>query len=237
MHICFISSLILSPSPSPFLISQNRHLGPCCNHGSPRHVGSHRPVRALQVRSPLGGRNRPWIWYGWYAISLADVQGPKGGEGRPEGYPPGDVSSRPPCHDTLISNIQITDDWSCVTFTFQFHQHRRRMGQPASSLVVGSRQDPCRSLVSRFLSGCTMLRPSLADIDFSFPCDLALFFACSATALQSMEIACDTILSGKAKVMVAGGFDDFSEEGSYELLVYTRPIIRAYDGLGSGSGR
>jgi 3-oxoacyl-(acyl-carrier-protein) synthase len=38
-----------------------------------------------------------------------------------------------------------------------------------------------------------------------------------ATALQSVEIACDTILSGKAKVMVAGGFDDFSEEGSYEF--------------------
>ncbi|KAG8905251.1 3-oxoacyl-[acyl-carrier-protein] synthase [Tulasnella sp. 403] len=38
-----------------------------------------------------------------------------------------------------------------------------------------------------------------------------------ATALQSIEIACDTILSGKAKVMVAGGFDDFSEEGSYEF--------------------
>jgi hypothetical protein len=39
----------------------------------------------------------------------------------------------------------------------------------------------------------------------------------SATALQSVEIACDTILSGKAKVMIAGGFDDFSEEGSYEF--------------------
>lgn len=38
-----------------------------------------------------------------------------------------------------------------------------------------------------------------------------------ATALQSVDIACDTILNGKAKVMVAGGFDDFSEEGSYEL--------------------
>ena len=32
-----------------------------------------------------------------------------------------------------------------------------------------------------------------------------------------MEIACDTILSGKAKVMLAGGFDDLSEEGSYEF--------------------
>jgi 3-oxoacyl-(acyl-carrier-protein) synthase len=39
----------------------------------------------------------------------------------------------------------------------------------------------------------------------------------SATALQSLEIACDTILSGKAKVMIAGGFDDISEEGSYEF--------------------
>ncbi|RPD59601.1 fatty acid synthase [Lentinus tigrinus ALCF2SS1-6] len=38
-----------------------------------------------------------------------------------------------------------------------------------------------------------------------------------ATALQSVEIACDTLLSGKAKVMLAGGFDDFSEEGSYEF--------------------
>jgi acetyl-CoA acetyltransferase len=39
----------------------------------------------------------------------------------------------------------------------------------------------------------------------------------SATALQSLEIACDTILSGKAKVMLAGGFDDLTEEGSFEF--------------------
>jgi fatty acid synthase subunit alpha, fungi type len=32
-----------------------------------------------------------------------------------------------------------------------------------------------------------------------------------------LEIACDTLLSGKAKVMISGGFDDFSEEGSYEF--------------------
>jgi Beta-ketoacyl synthase, N-terminal domain len=43
------------------------------------------------------------------------------------------------------------------------------------------------------------------------------FTPVSATALQSLEIACDTILSGKAKVMIAGGFDDLSEEGSYEF--------------------
>ncbi|KAI0360181.1 fatty acid synthase [Trametes cingulata] len=38
-----------------------------------------------------------------------------------------------------------------------------------------------------------------------------------ATALQSIEIACDRLLSGKAKVMLVGGFDDLSEEGSYEF--------------------
>ncbi|RXK40210.1 hypothetical protein M231_02484 [Tremella mesenterica] len=38
-----------------------------------------------------------------------------------------------------------------------------------------------------------------------------------ATALQSIEIGCDSILSKKAKVMIAGGFDDFSEEGSFEF--------------------
>jgi 3-oxoacyl-(acyl-carrier-protein) synthase len=39
----------------------------------------------------------------------------------------------------------------------------------------------------------------------------------SATGLQSLDIASDTILSGKAKVMLAGGFDDFAEEGSNEF--------------------
>ena len=39
----------------------------------------------------------------------------------------------------------------------------------------------------------------------------------SATALQSLEIASDTILSGKAKVMITGSFADISEEGSYEF--------------------
>ncbi|KAK0541971.1 fatty acid synthase alpha subunit Lsd1 [Tilletia horrida] len=38
-----------------------------------------------------------------------------------------------------------------------------------------------------------------------------------ATALDSVEIAAETIFSGKAKVMLAGGFDDLSEEGSVEF--------------------
>eukprot|EP00755_Sulcionema_specki_P021970 Sspe_Gene.1412::Locus_470_Transcript_1_1_Confidence_1.000_Length_11716::g.1412::m.1412/K00667/FAS2; fatty acid synthase subunit alpha, fungi type len=38
-----------------------------------------------------------------------------------------------------------------------------------------------------------------------------------ATAVESVEIGVDTILSGKAKVVIAGGYDDFTEEGSYEF--------------------
>ncbi|KAJ1679345.1 fatty acid synthase alpha subunit Lsd1 [Spiromyces aspiralis] len=38
-----------------------------------------------------------------------------------------------------------------------------------------------------------------------------------ATAAISVEIAVDTIQSGKAKILLAGGYDDFHEEGSYEF--------------------
>ncbi|KAI8824957.1 uncharacterized protein EV422DRAFT_605412 [Fimicolochytrium jonesii] len=38
-----------------------------------------------------------------------------------------------------------------------------------------------------------------------------------ATAAESVEVAVDTILSGKAKVVLCGGYDDFQEEGSYEF--------------------
>lgn len=41
--------------------------------------------------------------------------------------------------------------------------------------------------------------------------------AACATAAASVELAVDTLRSGKAKVMVAGGFEDFGEEGSYEF--------------------
>jgi len=38
-----------------------------------------------------------------------------------------------------------------------------------------------------------------------------------ATAAASVDIAVETIQSGKARVMVAGGVDDFAEESSYEF--------------------
>ncbi|SCU84594.1 LAMI_0C08108g1_1 [Lachancea mirantina] len=38
-----------------------------------------------------------------------------------------------------------------------------------------------------------------------------------ATALESLDSAVETILSGKAKICLAGGYDDFTEEVSYEF--------------------
>ncbi|KAI8915921.1 hypothetical protein EDD86DRAFT_221808, partial [Gorgonomyces haynaldii] len=38
-----------------------------------------------------------------------------------------------------------------------------------------------------------------------------------ATAAESVDIAYETIISGKAKIMICGGYDDFHEEGSYEF--------------------
>lgn len=38
-----------------------------------------------------------------------------------------------------------------------------------------------------------------------------------ATAVESVDIGIETLLSGKAKVVIVGGYDDFQEEGSYEF--------------------
>ncbi|KAF7185747.1 Fatty acid synthase subunit alpha [Pseudocercospora fuligena] len=38
-----------------------------------------------------------------------------------------------------------------------------------------------------------------------------------ATAVESIDIGCDCIVEGKARMCFVGGFDDFQEEGSYEF--------------------
>ncbi|KAL1996066.1 hypothetical protein VTN49DRAFT_389 [Thermomyces lanuginosus] len=38
-----------------------------------------------------------------------------------------------------------------------------------------------------------------------------------ATAVESLDVGYDTIMQGKARVCLVGGFDDFQEEGSYEF--------------------
>ncbi|GME75247.1 unnamed protein product [Ambrosiozyma monospora] len=41
--------------------------------------------------------------------------------------------------------------------------------------------------------------------------------AACATALESIDTGIETILAGKAKIVLVGGYDDFQEEGSYEF--------------------
>ena len=77
------------------------------------------------------------------------------------------------------------------------------MDQSSPPFIEWTRQNSCWSMV--ILVICSLSR--YFDINTTF----------SATALQSLEIASNTILSGKAKVMIAGSFDDISEEGSYEF--------------------
>ncbi|KAF8473167.1 hypothetical protein BDZ91DRAFT_714103 [Kalaharituber pfeilii] len=38
-----------------------------------------------------------------------------------------------------------------------------------------------------------------------------------ATAVESLDIGVETVIEGKARVCIVGGFDDFQEEGSYEF--------------------
>ncbi|EPQ27448.1 uncharacterized protein PFL1_04986 [Pseudozyma flocculosa PF-1] len=54
-----------------------------------------------------------------------------------------------------------------------------------------------------------------------------------ATALQSIDVAVETILSGKAELMLAGGFDDLSEEGSFEFA-NMKATSNAKDELAAG---
>ena len=49
-----------------------------------------------------------------------------------------------------------------------------------------------------------------------------------ATAAESIDIGVDTILAGKARVVITGGYDDFGETGSYEFAqVRHRPLDAA----------
>ena len=41
--------------------------------------------------------------------------------------------------------------------------------------------------------------------------------AACATAVESVDVGVETILEGKARICLVGGFDDFGEEGSYEF--------------------
>ena len=55
-----------------------------------------------------------------------------------------------------------------------------------------------------------------------------------ATAVESVKIGVDTILSGRSKIVIVGGYDDFGEEGSYEFAQMKATSDSSQD---SASGR
>ncbi|KAI0262765.1 hypothetical protein BC834DRAFT_971840 [Gloeopeniophorella convolvens] len=57
----------------------------------------------------------------------------------------------------------------------------------------------------------------------SGPVRISIGAWCRVTALQSMKIISDTILSGKVKVMIAGGFDHLQLATGRELTGVSRP--------------
>lgn len=100
----------------------------------------------------------------------------------------------------MISNIFLL---RLLMLHVQVHQYHGWVGQPPLNVCQWTGQNSRRCLVCLAdpLKCCSkLIKPHF-----------------SATALQSLEIAADCILSGKAKVMLAGGYDDLSEEGSYEF--------------------
>lgn len=125
------------------------------------------------------------------------------------------------CMEALVG-AGITDPYELYS-----HIHVSELGSMAGGGVGGQRANQ-RIFRGRFLD-----RPVQADIlQESFinttPAWINLLLlsasgpikspvgACG-TALQSLEMGVETILSGKAKVAIVGGFDDFREEGSYEF--------------------
>jgi 3-oxoacyl-(acyl-carrier-protein) synthase len=116
-----------------------------------------------------------------------------------------------------------------ITDPYEFYQyvHLSELGNVSGGGVGGQRSNQ-RIFRSRFLD-----RPVQSDIlQESFintmPAWVNLLLLSSAgpiktpvgacaTAVESIDIGVETILAGKARVVLAGGYDDFREEGSFEF--------------------
>ncbi|KAG8939459.1 3-oxoacyl-[acyl-carrier-protein] synthase [Tulasnella sp. 424] len=78
---------------------------------------------------------------------------------------------------------------------YEFHKHVHAFEVRSS---LGSGMGGMQSLATTFLDP-----PEEKEVQRTF--------------YERLAIPCETILGSKAKVVIAGGFDDFSEEGSFEL--------------------
>lgn len=128
----------------------------------------------------------------------------------------------------LVSTVEALVS-AGITDPYEFYQyvHLSELGNVSGGGVGGQRSNQ-RIFRSRFLD-----RPVQSDIlQESFintmPAWVNLLLLSSsgpiktpvgacATAVESIDIGVETILSGKAQVVIAGGYDDFREEGSFEF--------------------
>ncbi|KNC98227.1 phosphopantetheine-protein transferase domain [Spizellomyces punctatus DAOM BR117] len=160
---------------------------------------------------------------------LVAGQIPTGWDAKRYGVPDDIVSQVDPITlYTLVSTVEALVT-SGVTDPYEFYQyvHVSEVGNTSGGGMGGMRAMQ-RIFRERFLE-----KPVQADIlQESFintmPAWINMLLLSSsgpiktpvgacATAAESVEVAVDTILSGKAKVVLCGGYDDFQEEGSHEF--------------------
>lgn len=128
----------------------------------------------------------------------------------------------------LVSTVEALVS-SGITDPYEFYQyvHLAEVGNTSGGGVGGQRSNQ-KIFRSRFLD-----KPVQSDIlQESFintmPAWVNLLLLSSAgpiktpvgacaTAVESIDIGVETILSGKAQIIIAGGYDDFREEGSFEF--------------------
>ncbi|KAI9088332.1 hypothetical protein DFS34DRAFT_701418 [Phlyctochytrium arcticum] len=160
---------------------------------------------------------------------LVAGQIPTGWDAKRYGVPEDIVSQVDPITlYTLVSTVEALTT-SGVTDPYEFYQyvHVSEVGNTSGGGMGGMRA------MQRIFRERMLEKPVQADIlQESFintmPAWINMLLLSSsgpiktpvgacATAAESVEVAVDTIMSGKAKVVLCGGYDDFQEEGSYEF--------------------
>ncbi|KAI6016840.1 hypothetical protein BKA83DRAFT_4128573 [Pisolithus microcarpus] len=96
------------------------------------------------------------------------------------------------------------------------HIHPSEVGMCVGSCMGGNRREEKKVMV--YLSHLNFINTTAGWISLtSSSGPVKIPVSVCATTLQSVEVACDIIIFNKAKTMIAGGFDDISEEGSSEF--------------------
>ncbi|KAI0483302.1 fatty acid synthase subunit alpha [Xylariaceae sp. FL0804] len=106
--------------------------------------------------------------------------------------------------------VHVTDVGNCIgsgmggTTALNGMYSKRKMDQPVQNDILQE------SFINTMAAWVNMLMLSSSG-------PIKTPVGACATAVESVDIGYETIMEGKARVCLVGGFDDFSEEGSYEF--------------------